>query len=85
MKKGPKVAAQAAPLGPLSAARRADLSAALRGGRVDAAEAERETGYCDHWRSSDITCCGSWLACATIALPACCRIWARDRLADSAA
>ena len=29
--------------------------------------------------------CGSWLACATIALPACCRICARDRLAVSAA
>ena len=28
---------------------------------------------------------GSWLACATIALPACCRICARDRFAVSAA
>src|SRR6266571_1496056 len=29
------------------------------------------------------TDCGSWLACATIAVPACCRIWARDMFAVS--
>ena len=31
------------------------------------------------------TSCGSWFACATIAVPACCRTWARDRAAVSAA
>ena len=36
-------------------------------------------------RSRASTDCGSWLAWATIAVPACCRICARDRLAVSAA
>ena len=36
-------------------------------------------------RNSASTCCGSWLACATIALPACCRMLARDRFAVSEA
>ena len=37
------------------------------------------------YRKSDSTPCGSWLACATMAVPACCRICARDRLAVSTA
>lgn len=37
------------------------------------------------YRKSDSTPCGSWLAWATIAVPACCKIWARDRLAVSTA
>src|SRR6218665_1127367 len=36
-------------------------------------------------RSRARTLWGSWFAWATIAVPACCRIWARDRLAVSAA
>src|SRR5690606_16672480 len=35
--------------------------------------------------SSASTPCGIWLACATMAVPACCRIWVRVRLAVSAA
>ena len=35
--------------------------------------------------SSASSPCGIWLACATIAVPACCRICVRDRLAVSAA
>src|SRR4029078_11473160 len=38
-----------------------------------------------HYRRSDSTFCGTELACATIAVPACCRIWARVRAAVSAA
>ena len=37
-----------------------------------------------YWRSLS-TSCGIWLACATIAVPACCSTWARDRFAVSAA
>jgi hypothetical protein len=37
------------------------------------------------YRSSDNTDCGSWLACATMALPACCKMLARLMLADSLA
>src|SRR5262249_28113811 len=39
----------------------------------------------DQPRSRLSTFCGAELACATIAVPACCRIWARVRLAVSAA
>src|SRR5436190_16693315 len=38
-----------------------------------------ERAYCSSLRTD----CGSWLACATIAVPACCRIWARDMFAVS--
>src|SRR3970040_39344 len=31
------------------------------------------------------TPCDAWLACASIAVPACCRIWLRDSCADSLA
>ncbi len=37
------------------------------------------------YRSRASTCWGSWLAWATIALPACCRMLARDRLEVSVA
>src|SRR5690606_1772050 len=37
------------------------------------------------YRSSESTFCGRALACASMATPACCRIWARVRLAVSAA
>jgi hypothetical protein len=33
--------------------------------------------------SKDNTPCGNWLACATMAVLACCKICARDRLAVS--
>src|ERR1043165_728034 len=36
-----------------------------------------------HQRRSDSTFCGTVLACATLAVPACCRIWARVRAAVS--
>ncbi len=29
----------------------------------------------DDYRSSDRTDCGAWLACASMLVPACCRIW----------
>ena len=37
------------------------------------------------YRSRASTPCGNWLDCATIAVPACCRICERERLAVSAA
>ena len=40
---------------------------------------------CSAYFSSDSTCCGSALAWANIAVPACCRIWLRVRLAVSEA
>src|SRR5690606_21032634 len=35
-------------------------------------------------RSSDSTFCGTAFACESIAMPACCRTWARERFAVSA-
>ena len=74
-----KPSSQTAAAGRADASISAVAGANLSGVRAGARRAEAQP------LSRASTVCGSWLACATIAVPACCRIWARDRFAVSAA